>query len=109
LKLKYDEALSHFAFNFHLRRYIKGAVQSAGGHWEVDLNKKLPDMPRMPALPHITMPTMPHISIGIPASAGAAAAGAGAAEPAVVGPCRLTVSKPVVNAPMIPALEAKIS
>jgi len=33
LKLKYDEPLSSFAFNFHLRRYITGSRDAAVRRW----------------------------------------------------------------------------
>jgi len=62
LKLKHEELLSSFAFNFNLRLYILN-LQSAAGLTALDL----------------------------------------------VGRCRLTVSNPVLKAPVVSALETRMS
>jgi len=71
LKLKCDEALTNFAFNFNLRRYCW-----AYATFEEDC-----------------------VARGVTPDHGVAAE---------IGRCRLTVSKPVLKAPMVSALETII-
>jgi hypothetical protein len=90
LKLQHDEPVSNFAFNFNLRRYTEGLLVFSL-QWIVGRGGET------------------SLAIASLSSNGEeAGAFVAAADPALltVGRCRLTVSTPMVKAPMVSALEA---
>jgi hypothetical protein len=127
LKLKFDELLSNFAFNFNLRRY--STMQEFG----VVLRGFLPDVLRLisPSSEDVARQLVVdflarvllthassvkrretehnHISILARQLATAAVADNQCFESTpLVGPCRLTVSKPELKAQLVSALETEI-
>ena len=106
LKLKYDEPLSNFAFNFNLRRYKE---------WDLRTHKRSATVPMHEAVEGLIAldPAAAAALIGLKAAAAKprgvyfATSGekgvvrvwrVGSAKPiAEVWPCRLTISKPVLK------------
>ena len=125
MKLNHDEPLSNFAFNLNLRRYIMehkqqmnasraGARGPGAGpllHFspqpEPSLQLKPPDVSLKSAYVEVTSGRSVRPWCGV-VGMGVAIAGGGDVE-AEVGRCTFIVSKPVVKAPQVSALETRIS
>jgi hypothetical protein len=114
LKLTYDKLLSKFASNLDLRRYIKEPEKMtwAGEFFAtIELNSPFPGLDAK----------FDQVGFGLlfdPQSTSGLDGGPLSVSPVVtimttsldtVGRCRSTVSRPVVKAPMVPALETLIS
>ena len=57
MKLKYDELLSNFAFNFHLRRYIMVSIPSNANIFRWDgTNHSVGQFRLKPAVSHVEPP-----------------------------------------------------
>jgi NhaA family Na+:H+ antiporter len=89
LNLTYDEALSNFAFKFNLRRYIKSRFPPGVAAFLLTL-ATVDDLGAIAVIAVFFAK-----GLVIPYMAGA-----------VVGRCRLTISKPVFKPSIVSALEA---
>ena len=116
MKLKYDKLLSSFAFNFNLRRYT-----TVKTHFLPDRDREISERDELPlhaaALGLAAASAGPNIfSMDSDAALAAdllrvdvvTAPAALLVLCAVVGRCRLTVSNPVLKAPMVSALDTII-